>query len=77
MTSTKGEFTLVLGPVGVAAGDEEALDEPSIFSEFGDMTETMPAGRRAVVSALAKKHRRSTKYIYDLIERHKVMAYDK
>jgi 16S rRNA (cytidine1402-2'-O)-methyltransferase len=76
MTSTKGEFTLVLGPVGVAAGEEEALDETSIFSEFGDMTENMPAGRRSVVSALAKKHRRSTKYIYDLIERHKVMSYD-
>jgi 16S rRNA (cytidine1402-2'-O)-methyltransferase len=76
MTSTKGEFTLVLGPVGVAAGEEEALDETSIFSEFGDMTENMPSGRRAVVSALAKKHRRSAKYIYDLIERHKVMSYD-
>ena len=77
MTSSKGEFTLVVGPADVAVGSQETVDESSIFHEFGHMTASMPTGRRAVVSALAKKHCRSTKYVYDLIERHKDRASNK
>jgi 16S rRNA (cytidine1402-2'-O)-methyltransferase len=77
MTSTRGEFTLVVGPVDETVGDHEAVDEASIFEEFGHMTVLMPTGRRTVVSALADKYGLSTKYVYNLIERHKIMAYDK
>jgi len=77
MTSSKGEFTLVVGPAMAVAGDREVVDDAAIFGEFCHMTADMPTGRRDVVSALAKRHGRSAKYIYDLIEKHKVMAYDK
>jgi len=76
MTSGKGEFTLVLGPPGVPALKPEPVNEVAIFEEFGRMTDRIEGGRRQVVANLARKHGCSTKYIYDLIERHKDMSYD-
>ena len=70
VTSTKGEFTLVVGPVD-AVDDPEPVDEALVFAEFGRMAAQQPGGRRAAVAALAKKHGLSTKYVYGLIERHK------
>lgn len=76
MTSDKGEFTLVAGPVNDTGDERTQLDEASVFAEFGHMTIETPGGRRRSVTALAKKYGVSTNSIYDLIERHKFMAYD-
>jgi len=73
MTSTKGEFTLVVGPEIKAPGGQGALDELVIFKEFEQMA-VLPGGRRAAVSAVAKKHGCSNKYVYELIEKHKNFA---
>ncbi|MDA1184227.1 MAG: 16S rRNA (cytidine(1402)-2'-O)-methyltransferase [Acidobacteria bacterium] len=77
MTSVKGEFTLVVGPGDDDREDPTELNETSIYAEFGCMTVSEPGSRRQLVSALAKRHGVSTKEIYDLIERQKVMSYDK
>ena len=70
LTSSKGEFTLVVGPATTATADHEPLDEANIFNEFDSMA-VMAGGRRAAVAALAKKYGRSTKVVYGLIEKHK------
>jgi 16S rRNA (cytidine1402-2'-O)-methyltransferase len=76
LTSMKGEFTLVVGPAGTSAGVPEPMNEADIFDEFCHITEHVKNGRRSAVAALAKKHGYSTRYVYDLIERHKVLAYN-
>jgi 16S rRNA (cytidine1402-2'-O)-methyltransferase len=76
LTSVKGEFTLVAGPATSAEEGPAELDEASIFAAFGRMTLDMDGGRRRTVAALAKKHGVSTKEMYDLIERQKVMSCD-
>ena len=69
LTATKGEFTLVVGPAKVAKKDMTLGDDQQIFVEFGQTTNKLKGGRRAAVSALAKKYGRSAKDVYDLIER--------
>ena len=71
LTSVKGEFTLVVGPAKITREDAPLVDDGQIFAEFGQMTIGMAGGRRAAMSMLAKKHGRSTRNVYDLIERHK------
>ena len=69
LTEFKGEFTVVVGPAaGVEMPGAESTDA-EIFHEFGQMTDTKPGGRRAAVAALAKRHRRSPRQVYDIIER--------
>ena len=71
LTSTKGEFTLVVGPSKPAGNAVPAVTDDQIFTEFGQITDKTPGSRRAVVSALARKYGRSAKNIYALVERHK------
>ena len=74
LTSTKGEFTLVIGPPEVIKVDASLIHDEQIFTEFGQMTAESPGGRRAVVSALAIKYGRSTNNVYHLIERQKKLG---
>ena len=69
LTATKGEFTLVVGPAEVAKKDMILGDDQQIFIEFWQTPNRLKGGRRAAVSALAKKYSRSAKDVYDLIER--------
>jgi 16S rRNA (cytidine1402-2'-O)-methyltransferase len=69
MRSRKGEFTIVVGPATAARDDVPPATDEQIFLEFGQTTNNITGGRRAVVSALAKKHGRSAKYVYGVIER--------
>ncbi len=69
LTSTKGEFTVVVGPAKTVKADVPVASDEQIFEEFGQTTDTVPGGRRAVVSALAKKYGRPAKEVYALIER--------
>ena len=69
LTEPRGEFTLVIGPEVAAEATVAEVTDEQIFHEFGRSTDKAPGGRRRVVSALAKKHGRSTKDIYAIIER--------
>ena len=69
LTAVRGEFTLVVGPAKGAERDIPLVDDQGIFVEFGQTTDLLGVGRRASVSALAKKHGRSAKDVYALIER--------
>lgn len=69
MTVFKGEFTLVVGPVRTAGDAVAPVPDRQIFDDFGHITETEPGGRRAAVSAVARKYGRSAKDVYAIIER--------
>ena len=71
LTSVKGEFTLVVGPARMAKDDVAFVNDEQIVTEFGQITDKWPGGRRAVVSGLAKKYGRSAKDVYSLIEKAK------
>ena len=69
LTSSKGEFTVVVGPAKIAKGDIPLVNDQQIFAEFGQMTDSCRGGRRVAVSTLAKKYGLSTKNVYALVER--------
>jgi 16S rRNA (cytidine1402-2'-O)-methyltransferase len=71
----KGEFTVVvyIGQTTNHIQSEPAPDEV-MFLEFGDMTNSRRLGRRAAITALARKHGRSSSDVYDAIERAKKLA---
>ena len=64
----RGEFTLVIGPVKVTTKDAPEVSDQQIFAEFGQITNLAGEWRRGAVLALAKKHGRSAKNIYSVIE---------
>ena len=74
LTSTKGEFTLVVGPAGMTRKEVALVDDGQIYAEFCRITNNVLGGRRAAVSTLARRHGRSTKNVYDLIERQKKLV---
>ena len=68
-TDPRGEFTIVVGPdLTLPANNVPASDE-EMFTEFGHITDRVPGGRRAAVSALAAKYGRSAREVYAIIER--------
>ena len=67
----KGEFTLVVGPVRATKSAGVLGTDREIFVEFGQLTDKVPGGRRAALSAVALKYRRSAKDVYSIIERMK------
>ena len=70
MTVVKGEFTVVVGPASADLELQPPVPEEVIAHEFGQMTKH-GAGRRAAISALAKKYGRPSKEIYGIVERTK------
>ena len=76
ITDTRGEFTLVVGPARVMPLNVMEVSDQEIFTEFGHITDCVGGGRRAAVSSLAKKYGRSTKSIYEAVERIKNMLCD-
>ena len=69
ITEFRGEFTVVVGP-GTESG--EAINMGSdldIFTEFCHMPKRNPGSRRQVVTELARKHGRSPREVYAIIER--------
>jgi 16S rRNA (cytidine1402-2'-O)-methyltransferase len=69
ITGARGEYTLVVGPrstdtePGVVASDQE------IYAEFGRMMDVVGVTRRQQVASIARRHGRSTKEIYSIIEK--------
>jgi 16S rRNA (cytidine1402-2'-O)-methyltransferase len=74
MPALKGEFTLVVGPRPASKDAVHAGSDELIYKEFCRMTYDPVMGRRAVVSALAKKYGRSAKEVYGIVERLKTSS---
>jgi 16S rRNA (cytidine1402-2'-O)-methyltransferase len=75
LSSPRGEFTLVVGPVGKSLENNEIkLSEADVVREFWRITETGSASRRQIVTELAKKSGRSAKEVYVAIERGKKLV---
>ena len=69
--AVKGEFTVVVGPARPQkAPNLEAMDE-QIALEFGRMAQNGRAGRRELLSAVARKFGRSARDVYAIVERAK------
>ena len=71
LTSLKGEFTIVVGPSITEEKSRTDISDADVAREFGDLTENVGGERRALISKLAKKYRRTTRDIYAAIERAK------
>lgn len=67
--TTKGEFTVVVGPnVQSVATNTDALNVPRLVDEFRQLTESGNLTRREAISALAQRYSRSSKEIYASLE---------
>jgi 16S rRNA (cytidine1402-2'-O)-methyltransferase len=64
----RGEFTVVVSPNSSPGPSCSMANNQDIYAEFGRLIETGTGGRRAAVATLAKKHGRSSKEIYAIIE---------
>jgi 16S rRNA (cytidine1402-2'-O)-methyltransferase len=71
LTDARGEFTVVLGPVRAVEAPGSSATPEDIAEQFGHMTAVGALGRRGIVSELAKQHGRSSREVYDIIERAK------
>lgn len=71
LRSFKGEFTLVVGPISADRVTAAASSDDDIVRDFGRLGESAEfPSRRALVTALARKHNRSAREIYALILEH-------
>ena len=71
VVTQKGEFTVVVGP---RAEPKPVVIEGSdllIYNDFCRMTAEMGSGRRAALTAVARKYGRSTKDVYAIVEARK------
>src|SRR5207249_9387905 len=68
----RGEFTIVLGPTinmfesGVCS--LEPISATDLAHEFLQLTESGAVSRREAITQLSKRHRRSAREVYSLIE---------
>jgi len=69
ITECKGEFTVVVGPTIEEATGINSGSDLEIFDEFRHMPQSGAGSRRQVVAELARKHGRSPRDIYAIIER--------
>jgi 16S rRNA (cytidine1402-2'-O)-methyltransferase len=68
----RGEFTIVLAPAAMSLSDNELeYSDGRAVDEFWQLTNSGAIGRRAAISAIAKKFGRSTRDVYAAIERSK------
>jgi 16S rRNA (cytidine1402-2'-O)-methyltransferase len=71
MPKFRGEFTVVVGPAASPVSGQVAVSDADIMAEFGHMADNGVSGRRAAVAAVARKHGRSSREVYAIIERAK------
>jgi 16S rRNA (cytidine1402-2'-O)-methyltransferase len=74
MPESKGEFTLVVGPRTTTETAPAVGSDQLIYKDFCRLTSGPEMGRRAIVSALAKKYGRSAKEVYGIVERLKTSS---
>jgi 16S rRNA (cytidine1402-2'-O)-methyltransferase len=71
LTAPVGEFTIVVGPASDVKQLNNVVNDREMYAEFCRSTKTVAGGRRAAIVWLARKHGRSPKEIYAIIERMK------
>lgn len=65
-----GEYTLVIAPA--SEGADEMVQSPpdaALAAEFGELTEQLGFGRREALRELGRKYGKTTRQIYDTMER--------
>jgi 16S rRNA (cytidine1402-2'-O)-methyltransferase len=71
ITESRGEFTVVVGPGKEGDADINLGSDLEIVAEFRHMPQVGAGSRRQVVAALARKHGRSAREVYAIIEKAK------
>ena len=71
LTTTKGEFTLVIGPAGSGETVGEPATDEEAVAEFGRITESGAVSRRDALTKVAKKFARPAREVYAAVERAK------
>ena len=74
--STRGEYTVVIGPAPAVVEVSAAPDDRTIVSEFCYSTEVAGIHRRKAISDIAKRHKMQARSVYRIIERAKNMGDD-
>jgi 16S rRNA (cytidine1402-2'-O)-methyltransferase len=69
ITEFRGEFTVVVGPAEESIARFNVASDLDIFLEFCHMPQQNESSRRQVVARLARKHGRSPRDVYAIIER--------
>jgi 16S rRNA (cytidine1402-2'-O)-methyltransferase len=69
LTEFRGEFTVVVGPAAERSVRDNLVSDLEIFREFGHMPQLVEGSRRQIVARLARKHGRSPREVYAIIER--------
>ena len=69
ITNPRGEYTLVVGPRGTDAEPRNVASDQEIYAEFGRTTDGVGVTRRQRVASIARRHGRSAKEIYSIIEK--------
>jgi 16S rRNA (cytidine1402-2'-O)-methyltransferase len=68
----RGEFTVVVSvPLQLDAAGQQPVDDSILLAEFGEITESGEANRRAAVSQVARRHGMKPNVVYQIIERGK------
>src|SRR5688572_652372 len=71
LPAVKGEFTVVVGPASAGKLANVDVSDDQIAAEVGHSTNIGPSGRRAAISAVARKYGRTSRDVYAIIERAK------
>jgi 16S rRNA (cytidine1402-2'-O)-methyltransferase len=75
LQAPRGEFTIVVSPVGnVLKENEIAFTDDDALREFGELTKNAGFQRREAIALVAKKFGRSTRDVYAAVERAKSAA---
>jgi 16S rRNA (cytidine1402-2'-O)-methyltransferase len=72
----RGEFTVVVGPLKSLEISPSQVDDSVVVSDFCRTTESGTASRRAVISAVAKRHGIPARRVYEIVERAKSVGND-
>lgn len=68
LTSTKGEFTIVVGPSISGASEDSRASDAELVAQFGRIANTDGLSRREAISKLAKQYNRRPRDVYAAIE---------
>jgi 16S rRNA (cytidine1402-2'-O)-methyltransferase len=71
LTSTKGEFTVVVGPLHIDDHQEIWATDQEVAAEFARLADSGPGSRREAINMLAKARNMSSRAVYEAIERAK------
>jgi 16S rRNA (cytidine1402-2'-O)-methyltransferase len=70
--SSRGEFTIVIGPMTNMVAAKRSLSDDAVSREFGLITERGGVSRRQAIVKTAKQLGISVNDVYSAVERHKL-----